>query len=55
LLGTFVAQHSNLCVELLIDYKWQDLIQEEIDVAIRFGKLPDSSAIARLIGRWRSS
>lgn len=51
-LGTFVARHPNLHVELTIDDRRQDLIQEGIDVAIRFGKLPDSSAIARLIGRW---
>ncbi|QJU60237.1 LysR family transcriptional regulator [Sphingomonas sp. AP4-R1] len=52
LLGAFVARHPNLRVELLIDDRRQDLIQEGIDVAIRFGKLPDSSAVARLIGRW---
>lgn len=51
-LGAFIARHPNLQVELTIDDRRQDLIQEGIDVAIRFGKLPDSSAIARLIGRW---
>jgi len=51
-LGAFVARHPNLQVELTIDDRRQDMIQEGIDVAIRFGKLPDSSAIARLIGRW---
>ena len=51
-LGAFTALHPNLQVELTIDDRRQDLIQEGIDVAIRFGKLPDSSAIARLIGRW---
>ncbi len=51
-LGAFVARHPNLQVELTIDDRRQDLIQEGIDVAIRFGKLPDSSAVARLIGRW---
>lgn len=51
-LGSFVARHPNLRVELLIDDRRQDLIQDGIDLAIRFGKLPDSSAIARLIGRW---
>jgi DNA-binding transcriptional LysR family regulator len=52
LLQSFVARHPDLRVELSIDDRRQDLIQEGIDVAIRFGKLPDSSAIARLIGRW---
>ena len=51
-LGTFLARHPHLRVELVIDDRRQDLIQEGIDVAIRFGKLPDSSAIARLVGRW---
>ena len=51
-LGAFVARHPNLQVELMIDDRRQDLIQEGIDVAIRFGKLPDSSSVARLIGRW---
>ena len=51
-LGTFIARHPNLQVELTIDDRRQDLIQEGVDVAIRFGKLTDSTAIARLIGRW---
>jgi DNA-binding transcriptional LysR family regulator len=51
-LGAFISQHPDLQVELLIDDKRQELIQEGIDIAIRFGKLPDSSAVARLIGRW---
>ncbi|GJD53044.1 Glycine cleavage system transcriptional activator [Methylobacterium crusticola] len=51
-LGAFVARHPNLRIELTIDDRRQDLIQEGIDVAIRFGRLPDSSAIARLVGRW---
>jgi DNA-binding transcriptional LysR family regulator len=51
-LGAFVARHPNLQVDLTVDDRRQDLIQEGIDVVIRFGKLPDSSAIARLVGRW---
>jgi DNA-binding transcriptional LysR family regulator len=51
-LPAFLAQHPNLRVDLMIDDRRQDLIQEGIDVAIRFGKLPDSSSIARLVGRW---
>jgi DNA-binding transcriptional LysR family regulator len=52
LLESFMARHPDLRVELSIDDRRQNLIQEGLDVAIRFGKLPDSSAIARLIGRW---
>jgi hypothetical protein len=51
-LGAFVARHPNLRVELSVDDRRQDLIQEGIDVAIRFGALQDSSAIARPVGRW---
>jgi DNA-binding transcriptional LysR family regulator len=51
-LGAFLARHPLLQVELAVDDRRQDLIQEGIDVAIRFGKLADSSAVARLVGRW---
>ena len=52
LLGGFLTRHPNLQVELVTDDRRQDLIQEGIDVAVRIGRLPDSSAIARLVGRW---
>jgi DNA-binding transcriptional LysR family regulator len=48
----FIARYPELAIELLIDDRRQDLIQEGVDVAIRFGKLSDSAAIARLVGRW---
>ncbi len=51
-LDAFLARHPDLFLELAIDDQRQDLIQDGIDVAIRLGKLPDSSAVARLIGRW---
>ena len=51
-LPAFLAQHPNLRVDLIIDDRRQDLIQDGIDVAIRFGKLPDSTSIVRLVGRW---
>lgn len=51
LLGRFLTRHPNLQVELVADDRRQDLIQEGIDFAVRIGKLPASSAIARLVGR----
>ena len=51
-LPDFLAAHPAIDVELLIDDRRQDLIPEGIDVAVRFGKLTDSSAKTRLIGRW---
>ena len=51
-LPSFLAAHPEVSVEFLIDDRRQDLIPEGIDVAVRFGKLTDSSAKTRLIGRW---
>ena len=51
-LAEFVNSHPNLRIELLVDDRRQELIVEGVDVALRFGRLADSSSIARLIGRW---
>ncbi|TAY30709.1 LysR family transcriptional regulator [Rhizobium ruizarguesonis] len=53
ILPEFMALHSSLKVELIIEDQRQDLIAEGVDVAIRFGKLADSASIARSLGRWR--
>jgi DNA-binding transcriptional LysR family regulator len=52
ILPQFMALHPALHVELIVEDQRQDLIAEGVDVAIRFGKLADSVAIARLLGRW---
>ncbi|MDM9628544.1 LysR family transcriptional regulator [Rhizobium sp. S152] len=52
ILSGFVDQHPKLRVELVVDDRRQDLISENVDVVLRFGKLQDSSAIARSVGRW---
>ena len=49
-LQDFLKDNPNLCVELVVDDARQDLVTEAVDVALRFGKLEDSSAIARRIG-----
>lgn len=51
-LKTFMVDNPQLAITLSTEDRRQDLIQEGIDVALRFGKLADSSAIARRIGRW---
>jgi len=51
-IGGFTALHPELRVEVLADDKRQDLTSDGIDVAIRFGPLSDSSALARRIGEW---
>jgi DNA-binding transcriptional LysR family regulator len=48
-LGPFLKEHPALKVELLSHDRHQDLVTEGIDVAFRFGPLPDSTAIARKI------
>lgn len=52
LLPGFMALHPALRIELIIEDQRQDLIAEGVDVAIRFGKLADSAALARLLGKW---
>jgi DNA-binding transcriptional LysR family regulator len=48
-LPRFAERHPALRIELLIDDKRQDLIAEGVDVALRFGDLPSSGAVARKI------
>ena len=43
----FIARHPALHVELLIDDARQDLVTEAVDVALRAGKLGDTSAVAQ--------
>lgn len=51
-LKRFMAQHPQLELHLSTEDRRQDLILEGIDVALRFGKLADSSALVRRIGTW---
>jgi DNA-binding transcriptional LysR family regulator len=52
LLPDFMRLHPNLSIDLVLDDRRQDLITEGIDVALRLGTLPDSTATARLIRSW---
>jgi DNA-binding transcriptional LysR family regulator len=51
LMSGFLARHPSLNVSLLMSDQRQDTLKEGVDVAIRLGNLPDSSATVRLIGR----
>jgi DNA-binding transcriptional LysR family regulator len=48
-LPAFMKQHPELKIDLVANDRHQDLVTEGIDVAFRFGALPDSSATARKI------
>lgn len=51
-LPQFLDRHPALRVELVMDDQRQDLVAEGVDVALRFGDLPDSSAVARRLAAW---
>lgn len=52
-LSTFLAEHPDLEVELVLDDRQVDLVNEGIDVALRMGPMPDSSMVARRIAEGR--
>src|ERR1700733_3245176 len=42
-LANFAQRHPNLHIQLQLGDRWHDLIKEAVDVAIRLGRLPDST------------
>lgn len=46
-IGAFMEAHPNLSLDLVLDDRYVDLLQENIDVALRAGELSDSSLTAR--------
>jgi DNA-binding transcriptional LysR family regulator len=54
LLGEFHARHPEVRVEMLLTNEPLDIIDKEIDVALRIGNLPDSSMIARRLSVFRT-
>lgn len=50
-LATFLADHPELDLDIVLDDRTVNLVQEGIDVAFRMGTLVDSSLTARRIGR----
>jgi DNA-binding transcriptional LysR family regulator len=48
-LAAFAALHPNLHIRLLLEDRRQDLVRDAVDVAIRLGRLVDSTATAKLI------
>ena len=52
-LSAFLADHPDLEVELVLDDRHIDVVNEGIDVALRLGPMPDSSMTARRIAEGR--
>jgi DNA-binding transcriptional LysR family regulator len=53
LLPGFMAAHPNLSIDLMLDDRPIDLIEEGIDIGLRFGPLPDSSLMAHRVATSR--
>lgn len=51
--AAFLREHPQIAVELDLDDRWVDLVREGVDVAVRIGKLPDSSLVARTLAPCR--
>lgn len=49
-IGAFIERHPEVQVELVCTDRLVDLVEERFDVAIRAGRLPDTSLIARKLG-----
>jgi DNA-binding transcriptional LysR family regulator len=52
-LSAFLAEHPDLDLELVLDDRYVDLVNEGIDVALRTGAMPDSNMTARRIAEAR--
>jgi DNA-binding transcriptional LysR family regulator len=50
-LAAFAERHPNLHIQLQLGDRRQDLIKDAVDVAIRLGQLPDSTATAKLMAK----
>ena len=51
-LSDFMGRHPALRVDLRMEDEREDLVAEGVDVALRFGPLPDSTATVRRILAW---
>ena len=50
-LAAFTAKHPDLHIQFLLEDSRRDLVRDAVDVAIRLGRLVDSSATAQLVAR----
>lgn len=52
-LSAFLAKHPDLDLELVLDDRYVDLVNESVDVALRTGAMPNSNMTARRIAEGR--
>lgn len=52
-LSEFLDANPDLSIDLILDDRWVDLIEQGVDLAIRLGKPADSSLVARRLGSSR--
>lgn len=52
-LAPLLAANPGLCLHLQVDDNLIDLVEQRIDLAIRFGRLPDSTWVAHRLGELR--
>jgi DNA-binding transcriptional LysR family regulator len=52
-LSAFACRHQGVSLALTLDDRFVDLVEEGFDAAIRIGRLPDSTLVARLLCRTR--
>jgi DNA-binding transcriptional LysR family regulator len=51
MLDDFLAEHPGLRIALHVSDGMHDLLRERVDIAVRYGELPDSTMVARLLHR----
>jgi DNA-binding transcriptional LysR family regulator len=54
-LPAFLAEHSELDLEVIMDDRVIDMVEEGVDISLRMGELPDSAATARKLAAGRRS
>ncbi len=53
-IGSFRAQHPSVLVEMLLQDKLDNMIDEDIDFTVRLGPMPESDLVVRRLGTIRS-
>ncbi len=51
LLSAFINRHPGVDIDLILDDDFVDLAAQRIDLAVRFGELPDSELMSRRVGQ----